>query len=218
MGRVALDGDGGYSPMDLYRYSAPGVRDTTTGGAGSTAYFSLDNGTTNLGTWNNQPSNGDLGDWYPQGPASGGNDAFNDYSNPGVINAMSSADITLMEAIGWTTTVTTPPPPPPPPPPAPTVTSVVESPNTGIAHAGTVVAIAIELSETVTVAGGTPTLALNDGGTARYTSGSGTDALTFDYTVQSGQNTKNLLISSISLDGAAITRCIWQQRGLCKSY
>ena len=88
---------------------------------------------------------------------------------------------------------------------APTVTAVIESPNSGIAHAGTVVAIAIELSETVTVAGGTPTLALNDGGTARYTSGSGTDALTFDYTVQSGQNTKNLLISSISLNGAAIT-------------
>ena len=114
MGRVSLDGDGGYSPMDLYRYSAPGVRDTTTGGAGSTAYFSLDNGTTNLGTWNNQPSNGDLGDWYPQGPASGGNDAFNDYSNSGVINVMSSTDITLMQAIGWTTTGTTPPPPPPP--------------------------------------------------------------------------------------------------------
>ena len=39
-----------YDPMDLYRYSAPGVRDTAAGGSGSTAYFSINNGVTNLGT------------------------------------------------------------------------------------------------------------------------------------------------------------------------
>ena len=39
------------------------------------------------------------------------------------------------------------------------------------------------MSEAVTVAGGTPTLTLNDGGTATYVSGSGTNALTFSYTV-----------------------------------
>jgi large repetitive protein len=33
---------------------------------------------------------------------------------------------------------------------------------------------------------GTPTLTLNDGGTATYTGGSGTTALTFSYTVGSG--------------------------------
>jgi len=99
MGRVSFLS---YSPIDLYRYSSPGVHDLTTGGKGSTAYFSIDNGTTNLGTWNNQSSNGDLADWYPQGPAAGGNDAFNDYSNPGVLNVLSSSDITLMDALGWT--------------------------------------------------------------------------------------------------------------------
>lgn len=104
MGRVSsLDTPGTYSVADLYRYSAPGVRDISAGGSGSTAYFSLDNGVTNLGTWNNQTSNGDLGDWYPQGPAPGGNDAFNDYSSSGVINVMSSSDIALMNALGWTT-------------------------------------------------------------------------------------------------------------------
>ena len=97
-----------YDPMDLYRYSAPGVRDTAAGGSGSTAYFSINNGVTNLGTWNNNPSNGDLGDWYPSGPAAGGYDAFNDYSNPGVINVLSANDITLMEALGWTTQATQP--------------------------------------------------------------------------------------------------------------
>jgi hypothetical protein len=104
MGRVSLINEqpDDYSVMDLYRWSSPGVRDTTTGGNGSTAYFSINDGTTNLGTWNNQVSNGDLGDWYPSGPAPGGNDAFNDFSNPGVINVVSQSDITLMEALGYT--------------------------------------------------------------------------------------------------------------------
>ena len=39
------------------------------------------------------------------------------------------------------------------------------------------------------MAGGTPTLTLNDGATATYTGGSGTSALTFSYTVAAGQNT-----------------------------
>jgi hypothetical protein len=103
MGRVSyLDIPGGYGIADLYRYSALGVRSDAPGGSGSTAYFSVDNGATKLGSWNNQVSNGDLADWYPQGPAPGGNDAFNDYSNPGAINAISSSDLTLMQALGWT--------------------------------------------------------------------------------------------------------------------
>ncbi len=48
------------------------------------------------------------------------------------------------------------------------------------------------MSEAVTVAGGTPTLTLNDGGTATYTGGSGTNALNFSYTVAAGQNTASL--------------------------
>ena len=104
MGRMSMvdSQPSSYSLMDLYRYSAPGVRSTSVGGAGSTAYFSVDNGVTKLGTWNNNPNNGDLGDWYPSGPAAGGRDAANDYSSPGVINAFSASDITLMQALGWT--------------------------------------------------------------------------------------------------------------------
>ena len=104
MGRISLLNyqPSAYDLMDLYRYTSPGVRDLTTGGAGSTAYFSINNGATNLGTWNNNPSNGDLGDWYPTGPAPGGNDAANDYGSSGVLNTFSATDITLMQAIGWT--------------------------------------------------------------------------------------------------------------------
>ena len=72
---------------------------------------------------------------------------------------------------------------------APTISSLAESPSSGDLDAGKTVTLTLNLSEAVTVAGGTPTLTLNDGGTATYTSGSGTNALTFSYTVGAGQNT-----------------------------
>ena len=49
------------------------------------------------------------------------------------------------------------------------------------------VTLTLNMSEAVTVSGGTPTLTLNDGGTATYISGSGTSALTFSYTVAPGR-------------------------------
>jgi hypothetical protein len=57
---------------------------------------------------------------------------------------------------------------------------------------------------TVNTAGGSPTLTLNDGGTAAYVGGSGS-ALTFSYTVAAGQNTPDLVVSSFNLNGATIT-------------
>ena len=74
-------------------------------------------------------------------------------------------------------------------PPAVTLTSIVESPSSGDVTTGSSVTLTLILSAAVTVAGGTPTLTLNDGGTATYTGGSGTSALTFSYTVAAGQNT-----------------------------
>ena len=55
------------------------------------------------------------------------------------------------------------------------------------------------------MAGGTPTLTLNDGGTATYSSGSGTSALTFSYTVAAGQNTAALTATAVNLNSATIT-------------
>ena len=57
---------------------------------------------------------------------------------------------------------------------------------------------------TVDITGGTPTLALNDGATAAYTGGSGSNALTFSYTVAAGQNTADLAVTSLDLNGATI--------------
>ena len=49
-------------------------------------------------------------------------------------------------------------------------------PATGDLNAGDTVALTLTFGESVTVAGGVPTLTLNDGGTATYVSGSGTSA------------------------------------------
>jgi hypothetical protein len=103
LGQTVLFQDA-YTAMDLYRYSAPGARVLSPGTGDSTAYFSTDGGVSDLGSWNNVVANGDLGDWYPQGPAPGGDDAFNDYSSSGVINEMSPTDIELMNVLGWNTT------------------------------------------------------------------------------------------------------------------
>ena len=53
--------------------------------------------------------------------------------------------------------------------------------------------------------GGTPTLTLNDGGTATYSGGSGTSALTFSYTVAAGQNTADLAVTAFNANGGTIT-------------
>ena len=57
--------------------------------------------------------------------------------------------------------------------------------------------LTLAMSENVTVTG-TPTLTLNDGGTASYVSGSGTSALVFSYTVAAGQNTAGLEVTAVT--------------------
>src|SRR6202034_1053532 len=91
----------------------------------------------------------------------------------------------------------------------PSVSSVVTS-GTGITSGsgdlgvGSVVTLRVNLREAVTVAGGTPTLTLNDGGTATYTGGSGTNALTFSYTVAAGQSTSDLAVTAVNSTSATI--------------
>ena len=87
----------------------------------------------------------------------------------------------------------------------PTVSSVTESPASGVLDAGKTVTVTLNLNEAVTVAGGTPTLTLNDGGTATYMGGSGTSALTFSYTVAAGQSTSGLAVTAVNLNSATIT-------------
>ncbi len=100
---------------------------------------------------------------------------------------------------------------------APAVPSVVTSgpgidgSGNGDLNAGHVVTLTVNMSEAVTVAGGTPTLSLNNGGTASYTGGSGSNALTFSYTVGAGQDIGDLAVTSFNLNGAT-SGCGGQQR------
>lgn len=92
-------------------------------------------------------------------------------------------------------------------PPAPTiqpaVTQVTASPGTGIEHAGDAITMTVAFNKAVTVTG-TPALSLNDGGTASYVSGSGTNALTFRTTVAStDKDTSALAVTGVNLPSGA---------------
>jgi endoglucanase len=88
---------------------------------------------------------------------------------------------------------------------APMVSGVAASPAVGDENAGKTIVLTLALSEIVNVAGA-PTLTLNDSGTASYVGGSGTNALTFSYTVAAGQNTSALAITAVNLpNSAAVT-------------
>jgi probable HAF family extracellular repeat protein/ELWxxDGT repeat protein len=87
----------------------------------------------------------------------------------------------------------------------PTVTSIAAITDNGgtTLSAGHVVTISLALNEAVYVTG-TPLLLLNDNEVATYTTGSGTNALTFTYTVQPGDNIPDLQVTGLNLNGGTI--------------
>jgi len=120
MGRVLLVGEsiaGGAadSLLDLMHFSGPGTRDFTQSIPG---YFSVNGGATNLGAFNTN-AGGDAGDWA----SSVTDNSFDAYATPGVLEPVTTNDLTEMDAIGWNLTGSgSAPPSPPPPPSAPTIT------------------------------------------------------------------------------------------------
>ena len=101
MGRLGLSGGkvdntaNSFSLIDIFSFTGPGTRGLR-GGPGNN--FSIDNGTTLLKLWNDPTVNGlDSRDWAP-----GTNDAFNQFSNSGVVNGVSAVDLQLMDVIGYT--------------------------------------------------------------------------------------------------------------------
>ncbi|WP_263011225.1 Ig-like domain-containing protein [Metapseudomonas otitidis] len=92
---------------------------------------------------------------------------------------------------------------------APTVTSVSSSTANGTYKIGDVITVTVQFDSAVNVTG-TPTLTLETGVTDRvlnYVSGSGTDTLTFSYTVQAGDSSADLdyaSSSALSLNGGTI--------------
>ena len=86
------------------------------------------------------------------------------------------------------------------------VSNVTSTTPNGTYGTGALIVITVAFTNPVTVTG-SPLLALNSGGTAVYSSGSGTSTLTFSYTVAAGQNTADLdytSTSALSLNGGTI--------------
>lgn len=98
MGRISTLGSGLATPslLDMHRFTAPGKLATA---SSAVAYFSNDNGTTDLGNFNTA-SSGDAGDWSSSGTLA--NDTFAVSATPGVLATLSSADILIMHALGYT--------------------------------------------------------------------------------------------------------------------
>src|SRR2546421_298844 len=103
---ATIGGSPGYDALDLFDFSAPGVRTFVGYQSG---YFSIDNGATNLDNFNNN-SSGDSGDW----DTSAGNDAFLAFIPAGTVNGISATDNRAMDVLGWDI-VSTPPPDTTPP-------------------------------------------------------------------------------------------------------
>ncbi|KMO42288.1 hypothetical protein VQ03_11125, partial [Methylobacterium tarhaniae] len=93
---------------------------------------------------------------------------------------------------------------------APTVTGVSSTTADGTYKAGATISLQVGFSEAVTVTG-TPQLTLATGGTGRavdYASGSGSNSLTFTYTVQAGDTAADLDVvatNALALNGGTIT-------------
>jgi hypothetical protein len=96
MGRMgsegALFGSNVYTPLDLFRYSGPGVRDLAPG----PGYFSVNGGATNLGAYNNPNFGGDASDWTPSLVGDSYGDGY-----PGVPAAVSPTDLIEDSTLGY---------------------------------------------------------------------------------------------------------------------
>jgi hypothetical protein len=100
MGRIFGGGPTDYVPLDLYRFSAPGVRNLT---AANNLYFSYDGGQTPLKYYNYPDGNGsDPQDW-----ASGTPDSYNAFADPDQNLSLSDADVSVMHILGYNASPTT---------------------------------------------------------------------------------------------------------------
>lgn len=107
LGRVpGTDNSGANSELDLWRFTSLGQHDfDASGNSGPTSYFSLDNGTTNITNWG---TNHDTSDFLNNSPFA--NDPFNE--SVGNLAQLTTADIEVMEALGFRTGPLVPPAPP----------------------------------------------------------------------------------------------------------
>jgi hypothetical protein len=189
-------------PADLFRYSSNGTRsfaantnDLCTSSDSTNACFSLDH-VHMLQQYNNVDNGQDAGDWVQNCGSPLVQDAVI-CAGTGGVDISPSAEIIVLDVIGYTLVNSSV---------SGSVTNVTSSTSNGTYGFGASISIQITFSETVTVTGA-PQLALNSGGTAGYSSGSGTSTLTFVYVVGTGQNSSLLDYTStgaLTLNGGTI--------------
>ena len=109
MGRVGSEFDliNAYTPLDLFNYQSPGVLELSANGG----YFSVNDGKTNLGNYNNATANGgDIADWASStsitqsntlGLPKGSYDAYDAFVSPGYNGNLSVSDIIEDVAVGY---------------------------------------------------------------------------------------------------------------------
>lgn len=108
-GQTTFNGKATYTPLDLFDFSSAGKLALS----GSGGYFSINNGVTNLGTFNNSNANGgDIADWasatsitqsHTFGLTSGYQDAYDAFGFPGVNGQVSAADQAALGALDYGT-------------------------------------------------------------------------------------------------------------------
>jgi hypothetical protein len=108
IGGLGLTSAGNWGPLDLFRYSSPGLRDYSGGADGRPAYFSVD-GAALLVKFHNAFNNGrfdgqDFGDW--EGIKG---DAFGP-GGPGSPGQLTATDLRVLDILGWTPTTSSTPP------------------------------------------------------------------------------------------------------------
>ncbi|HEX5345269.1 MAG TPA: NF038122 family metalloprotease [Duganella sp.] len=95
-GANRFESDWWYEPLDLFRYSAPGVADVRVGG---TPYFSVDGGTTNLAAFSTGSDHGN--GWQASHFGPGQVNLMRPFVGDGESYDASSRDLAAFDAIGW---------------------------------------------------------------------------------------------------------------------
>jgi hypothetical protein len=109
MGRIGLEGGivagkHTYTPLDLFNFQGPGILELSANGG----YFSVDNGATSLGTFDNASANGgDMADWASNAAPTGSTyDAYDAFTWAGYHGVVTPRDIIVDAALGYELTPT----------------------------------------------------------------------------------------------------------------